>query len=535
MQWLSSRAALSVIVLVGVGLRAWSYLPGTSLWLDEILLARNIIELPMRELLFSPLALDQVAPRGFLFLEKLAVMVFGPSELSLRLWPFLSSIAGLILFRRLADKVLAGVAVAIAVMLFAIGVPFLRYAAEVKQYHFDATAAILLMVLAVGLVDANPADRRRYVLTGLAGVAIVLFSQASVIVMAGIGAALTFAWLVLRPPSLKAAVFLTVPLWALGSLVGIAMGKASMTPATKAFMDDFWATGFAPLTSASALAHWLWERIVSLFGEPTLLRYPWPAIFVGIAAIGLIALWRKNRVSLLIVIAPVAMAVVAAIAHQYPFRQRLAFFVVAPALILVAEGTAWISRSLARRQAVLGIVPVALCLVPPVLALARTLPPYDIEHSRAMLRYVQEHRQPGDAIYVFPLSRMGVLFYGPQFGIGPHEFVTSVCERDDTRGYLRDADQFRGRPRVWVLTSGARPYRTARPSLRQYLEAIGVHRDTYAKPSLQFGEVTADLFDLSDPQGLTRASADTFPVLPMPTDPRPGCRPWIRPDFFGLR
>jgi len=46
-------------------------------------------------------------------------------------------------------------------------------------------------------------------------------------------------------------------------------------------------------------------------------------------------------------------------------------------------------------------------------------PPYDIEHTPALLTYLQRHRQPGDVVYVFPLSRIGVLFYGPRLGLQP--------------------------------------------------------------------------------------------------------------------
>ena len=99
---MATRRLLTALVLLGVALRAVAYFGNSSLWLDEILLSRNIIELPMRELLFAPLALDQVAPRGFLFVEKLAVIAFGPHELALRLFPFLCGIASVVLFRRLA-------------------------------------------------------------------------------------------------------------------------------------------------------------------------------------------------------------------------------------------------------------------------------------------------------------------------------------------------------------------------------------------------------------------------------------------------
>ena len=174
---------------------------------------------------------------------------------------------------------------------------------------------------------------------------------------------------------------------------------------------------------------------------------------------------------------------------------------------------------------------IAACLVAPVRALAEAPPPYDLEHHRTILAYLQSHRQPGDVIYVFPLQRIGTDFYGPRFGLQPDEWVIARCSRDDTRHYVRDVDRFRGQPRVWVLSAGVRPYRTARAAVRDYLGAIGIKRDALVLPSLTLTTVSLELFDLSDPGRLAQASAESFPVEPMPSDPRPGCRPWLRPDF----
>ena len=71
------RALIGILLLVGVALRCLAYFGGTSLWLDEVLLARNILELPLGALLTEPLQLDQVAPRGFLLVEKISVLAFG--------------------------------------------------------------------------------------------------------------------------------------------------------------------------------------------------------------------------------------------------------------------------------------------------------------------------------------------------------------------------------------------------------------------------------------------------------------------------
>jgi hypothetical protein len=86
------RGLLTLLVVVGLALRVWPYAANTSLFLDEILVASNITGLTLVELVTKPLALDQVAPGGFLFLEKLSVLVLGPSELALRLVPLLFSI-----------------------------------------------------------------------------------------------------------------------------------------------------------------------------------------------------------------------------------------------------------------------------------------------------------------------------------------------------------------------------------------------------------------------------------------------------------
>ena len=133
----------------------------------------------------GPLLLDQVAPRGFLLVEKVAVLGFGQTELAFRLFPFLCGIAGVLLFRSLAERALEGPAVPFAVVLFAIGIPFIRHGAEVKQYEFDATMAVLLLSLGLS-ISREDASTKRLVLVGLAGF-VVWVSQTSVLVMGGIG------------------------------------------------------------------------------------------------------------------------------------------------------------------------------------------------------------------------------------------------------------------------------------------------------------------------------------------------------------
>jgi hypothetical protein len=521
---------LALLIVLAVAVRAWAYFSNVSLWLDELLVSRNILGLPLSHLLTKPLLLDQVAPRGFLLLEKLAVMALGRNELALRFFPFLCSVASVFLFHRLANRALGGWGAVIALASFAIGIPFIQYGVEVKQYIFDATAAILLLYLALTLHDPATTTRR-LVLTGLAAFVIIWFSQASVIVMGGIGAALAVEWLIGRDRRTARALLITVPLWAVASLVAVLSGLRSMTPSTREFMGDFWGTGFLPLPFAlpKTLA-WLWKQSLSMFTDPTLLQYSLPLVFVALSVLGAVSLWRTRRDVALVLLGPFTLAVVAAIAHQYPLRGRLMFYLVPSALLVVAAGVDQLRRWTATLSRPLGAVVAAAGLALPTIAFAKGHPPYEIENHRAIYAYLQQKRQPGDIVHIFPLLRIGALYYGERYGLRPGEWRTSLCDRNETRAFLRDVDRYRGVARLWVVTGGSRPYRSARSAVRNYLGTIGVRRDSLATGSLTREDVSLELYDLSDPVRLRSADAETFPVAPMPRDPRPGCRPWVKPS-----
>ncbi|HEX9605883.1 MAG TPA: hypothetical protein VF962_01510, partial [Gemmatimonadaceae bacterium] len=101
----SVRVAVWTFVLAGAVLRLWQYAGGASLWVDELAIARNLIDRPIQSLLTEPLAPVQVAPRGFLLLEKIIVNVCGPNDFAMRLLPLLASLASLVVFARLVLRV----------------------------------------------------------------------------------------------------------------------------------------------------------------------------------------------------------------------------------------------------------------------------------------------------------------------------------------------------------------------------------------------------------------------------------------------
>jgi hypothetical protein len=507
----SRETILTAAVAAGLALRVWQYAANPSLWYDELSIARNLTQLSLRELVSGPLLYTQVAPVGFIATLKIETLVFGTSDLALRLIPFLCGIAALLLFRRLAERALDGTAATISVALFALAPPLIRYTTELKQYGLDVLITVALMLVALDLRDRP--TTRRCIIAGLAGFVVIVFSQAAILVMAGIGAAL----LVLR----RGPVIITVVLWALASMLGLAIARHTTTPDTIAFMQGFWGVrhGFLPLPPRplSAIA-WTWTRMTQFFGERWMLEYPWTAFYSALTILGFVVLWRQRRPLALMLAGPFVMTLAAAAGQQYPFHTRVVLFLMPSVIMALAAAIAWVRPP----------VVMAALLFPPLYTITTKRPPYVVESYKPMFAFFHAHRQPSDSVYVFSTTSEAAEFYGPRYGLAAGAYYVGTCDRRSTRPFLVDIDRFRGSPRLWVLTSGPPPYTWARRTIGRYLGTIGVRTDSIVLPSFEFSPVSAELYNLSDTTRLASAQAATFPVDAIPDTVHPGCRDLTR-------
>ena len=142
-----ARLAWAFIAL-GVLVRSIRFLLDFPLWPDEAYLAHNYLDRGYLELL-QALDYRQVAPLLYLWVQKTFVMICGFSEYSLRLYVFLGSLASLLLFRDLASRLLQGMTRLMAIALFAVAYPLIRYSAEAKPYGSDMLVSLVLLVLLV--------------------------------------------------------------------------------------------------------------------------------------------------------------------------------------------------------------------------------------------------------------------------------------------------------------------------------------------------------------------------------------------------
>lgn len=518
---------LPAIVAIGLALRVWQYLADMSMWFDELSIARNVSERSLDQLLGQPLAYQQSAPLGFLAMLDIAKNIFGPSDLSLRLFPFLCGVAALFLFWRVAERTLEGVAVPTALALFALSPPLIRYTAELKPYGVDVVAILALTLVALDLCRAEP-TLRRCVTAGGIGIIGVFFSQASVLILTGIGATLFVRWALQRDVAARMPAFVTVPIWACAAIGGLVVSRQHMTTQTMAFMHWFWRTrlGFLPLpATASGFAIWTRDRFATFFD--TMSSYPMPLVYTVFALTGLIVLWRRRDVALILA-GPVAVTLAAAIAQQYPFRGRVVLFLLPTLLLTSAATVGWMIERASAIQPALGAALAVALLTPPLVAILRKPPPYTGEPFKPVFAYVQAHRQPGDRVYVYSNAFQAINRYGAQYGMPPDSYVAGSCDEQSILPFLADIDRLRGTRRLWVIGSSVPDFRPARDAIGKYLRAIGVKRDSMSVPSIApLDPVSAELFDLSDTTRLRLATAKS---IPFPADTLHAlCFDWVYP------
>src|SRR5437868_2377332 len=139
---------------LAVALRLQQYLYNRSLWLDEALMAYNLLRRSYGQLT-QHLDYQLVAPFAWLFATKSSSLLFGNNELSLRLPVFVAATLGVVAVCFLAKRLLPVRAAAIAVGLFALSPALIYYSSELKPYGSDVGAAALLWLLGFWTVDGR--------------------------------------------------------------------------------------------------------------------------------------------------------------------------------------------------------------------------------------------------------------------------------------------------------------------------------------------------------------------------------------------
>ncbi len=414
--WLTRPATVTfLVILLGLGLRAYHYLRAPEIWHDEAALVVNVLDKNFAELL-GPLRFHEAGPPLFLWLEKAVTLAFGDSLYALRLPSFLASCAALLLLVPLSRRLLVPEARPWALLLFACSEQLAWHACEAKPYSVDVLVATV--VLWIGTCDEAPLARRLAMATFVAPFFIAL-SYPACFVFGGLLTALLPAvwaerrgktWLVYC--SLAATVAVTF-LWVL-----LGPGRAQRDPE----LMSCWTNCFADWSKPWTAPGWAFLSTLEVsrycfkpFGQPLILL----ALVAGFVSV------RTGKSAQLILLAlPIGLALFAACLHLYPYGGVRVMAYAAPALaLLTASGII----SVAERLAGYGNLPrsllAGLLLLPLLVSLQRIALPWDRPDTTTALNLIEKQRQPGERVmgndwtHSYICRRLGNDFIGPDL---PH-------------------------------------------------------------------------------------------------------------------
>jgi hypothetical protein len=489
---LYSQGAVWCLVILGIVLRLRMYLFDRSLWLDECFLALNIIRRSPAQFL-APLDNNQAAPLGFLLMEKATVHYLGTGEMALRLVPFICGVAAIFLFLAVARRFVQSATVPIAVGLFSICGPLIYYSSELKPYCTDVAVALILYLLAGWLYDEQ-IGIAQLIGVSVFGACAIWLSFPTLFVLGGVG--FSTLWALAKSNNQKTALKVVIPftVWACSLALYCLSSLHKVSQNQK--LKEYWQDAFMPLPpTSSADIRWFVDTLFSIFSNPVGLT------LTGIAATAaIIGAWRLRAAHFgrfLLLIIPIALALLASGLHLYPFRGRLLLFI-APALILfIAVGLERIQTQTRGVLPSLGPILLGLLLLQPAIAAGRDFfRPRGFEESRPVIEYIEKHRSAGDLLYIYYPATSVVDYYRQRGLLGPIDQVIGVESRHDWKAYRVDLEKLRGQKRVWIIFShvwnstGGDEQRV----LLGYLDDLGGRLD-----EVQATGASAYLYDLSAP------------------------------------
>jgi len=489
------RFTVGVILLLGFALRLKQYLTGRSLWLDEAMLALNIVNRDFAGL-FQPLDYDQGAPIGFLLVEKVLNVLFGDHEFVLRLFPFVAGIAALGLFYLLLRHTTSGIGLWTGLALFATGSELIYYSSEMKQYIIDVVVTIVMLFLAMPLFTGRT-EKRNYIYLGLAGALTLWFSHPALFVLAGIGIGLFIQALKQRKRYQMNSVLLMGVIWLanLGLLYFVSLRGLSQNT----FLLEYWQENFMP---APPWSDWGWFALVSSGLIRNQIGIFAPAWFVLVLAIfGFIFLFRKNKTYASVLLMIFVFVLIASGLWLYPLGGRLSLFLAPLVIVLISQSMDALqhgSRLPYKLDTVFAIlVGVYLLYSPTVESIYNFINPKYFEHIRPLMTTLSENWKESDVLFVSNGAAPAFRFYADRYGLGNVDYQTSEAsdylKPENIVRYLQTLD---GNPRVWFLITHVHETKgyNEKEFLLSSLDAMGKLKREFRSPGTS---VYLFLYDLS--------------------------------------
>jgi hypothetical protein len=337
--WLKGRPEL-LLVGLGASLRLIVYARNHEFCFDERSLWGNIAGLPIHEF-SSELSADQLAPFGFMILERAVVALLGVFRPIGRLFPLVSGLTALFLFRPLALKVLPRGAALVALSLFALSDDLIYYSSEVKQYSLDVAIAVAIALATVNTIGRPITGRTGWGMALLA-VASPWFSFPAVFIVGGCGTVLIVSSLFSRRLCDAALWCVAGMAWGVSFVVAYKYSLAMLSTHTS--MYKFWDFAFLalwPLPLSMLRTLKTVGILLEVFVNPLNMVHPrWAGVLLPLMVllIGTMVLARRSWRAFVVFVVPIVLAMIASALRRYPFHGRLILELVPALYLLIGLG-----------------------------------------------------------------------------------------------------------------------------------------------------------------------------------------------------
>lgn len=387
-----------------------NFIYNRSLWVDEAMISLNIINSSFYDLL-KPLEMNQVAPIGFLLIQKMMAMVFNNQDWSLRIFPLVAYLLSVLLIYKLSFRFFNNEKISLlSAAMFSLNLLVVYYSTEAKQYSSDIFICLLLIYCTVCLFPFQ--NKNAVIKLLLLGFVSIWISNIAVIVLFSAG--LWMFFLNLKKQSAQRGVLSLVLLsWLVSFLVYYILFIKNHP--SRNDMLVYWGRlySFMPSNFFSFEPYrFIYLKFYFIFSD--ILHFKkYSIVFILFYFLGLVVSFRKTKFSFLFIF-PFILHFLLSSQHLYPFETRLILYFIPLIIILLSAGIFYSFQFCSDR---IKKIPILVILMPGILNIYSVFKktPNQRQEIKQSLNFINQHIDSTQSIFVYERCKAPFLFYKNQY------------------------------------------------------------------------------------------------------------------------
>ncbi len=433
------KISITIVFIYGIAVRLLALADARSLWRDEAPVALSIIQNSIFSI-FGNILDNQKAPILFWLETKITQMMFGNSEIALRLIPFICAILSVFVFFILSKKFLRNkYSIVIANLLFAVNLRLIYFSQDLKPYSGDVLFFMLALILYEKFAKTEYTKKSLTVFV-LVSLFIMLSSFPACIVL---GALIIYKLINFKKDSSNKKLYYTgVSIIGISALIYFCTYLYPMFHSEIKGYSDFWAPGFINI-------HNIHEVIMNFYNY--MFKPVDNSLFLIIlTVIGIIFVIKNKTPKAKLVIISLTCILLLSVLNIYPIYQRIALYIV-PLIILLmlnaADKAKYIKNNMIK-------IPVLLCIITAFISLYhypkhmytmvtnRTFTAWD---GRETLKFIKDRYEPNDIIIVSLSSYLEYDYYKHYYNFVPENENVKILDfnknnKQTLYGYLNNIE-----------------------------------------------------------------------------------------------